>query len=46
MYEYEIYNERTNEHNFIYGYSQADAWRRNSDINRDEWRVIHSEYID
>lgn len=46
MYEYEIYNERTNEHDFIWGYSQADAWRRNPSIDRNEWKVIFCEYID
>jgi len=46
MYEYEIYNERTNEHNFICGYSREDAWRRNKDIDRNEWKIIYAEYID
>ena len=46
MYEYEIYNERTNEHDFIYGYNREDAWRRRKNINRDEWKIICATYID
>ena len=46
MYEYEIYNERTNEHDFIHGYSREDAWTRNKWADRHEWRIIHTEYID
>ena len=46
MYEYEIYNERTNEHDFIYGYNREDAWKRRKNIDRREWRIIHTEYID
>jgi hypothetical protein len=46
MYEYEIYNERTNEHDFIHGYNREDAWARNKWADRREWRIIHAEYID
>ena len=46
MYEYEIYNERTNEHDFIYGYNREDAWKRRKNIDRREWCIIHTEYID
>ena len=46
MIEYEIYNERTNEHNFIHGYNREDAWARNKWADRREWRIIHTEYID
>lgn len=46
MYEYEIYNERINEHGFIWGYSVDDAFRRHPSLDRNEWKVIFSEYID
>lgn len=46
MYEYEIYNERTNERDFIYGYNREDAWKRRKNIDRNEWKIIHAEYID
>ena len=46
MFEYEIYNDRTNEHNFIFGYNQKDAFNRNKDINPIEWKVIAKEYFD
>lgn len=46
MFEFEIYNERTNEHDFICGYNQKDAFARRANINPAEWRVIAKEYID
>lgn len=46
MYEFEIFNERTNERDFIYGYNRADAFRRRPAVNPAEWTVIHAEYID
>lgn len=46
MYEYEIYNERTNESDFIYGYSVDNAFDRHPNLDRNEWKVIFSEYID
>jgi hypothetical protein len=46
MYEYEIRNKNNNEHDFIWGYSMADAWRRNPSYNREDWDIIFSEYID
>lgn len=46
MFEYEIYNTRTNEHDFIHGYSAEDAWRRNPWVDRREWKIIFSAYID
>lgn len=45
MYEYEIYNERTNEHDFIHGYNREDAWARNKWADRREWRIIYTEYV-
>ena len=46
MYEFEIYNEKTNEFDVIFGYNEADAWRRNPTIDRTEWVVVNAEYID
>lgn len=45
MYEYEILNKETEEIEFMWGYSIEDAFRRRG-FNRDEWKVISSEYID
>lgn len=46
MYEYEIYNERTNEHDFCYGYDVKDMKKRNPRIDWNEWKIIYCEYID
>ena len=46
MFEYEIINIHTNERTFIYGYSQKDAWSRRPKLNPEDWKVLHSEYID
>lgn len=46
MFEFEIYNERTQEYNYIFGYNEKDAWRRNPNIDRTEWTIVHAEYID
>ena len=46
MYEYEIYNANTNEHDFIYGYCIADAWKRNKSLNPNDWKIVYTEYID
>lgn len=46
MFEFEIYNERTKEYNYIFGYNEADAWRRNTRFDKTEWVVVNAEYID
>ncbi len=46
MYEYEIWNEKKQENGFIWGYNVDDAFRRNPDLDRNEWKVIFCEYID
>lgn len=46
MLEYEIVHKITGEHDFIYGYSRMDAWRRCTWLNRDEWTIIAVDYID
>lgn len=46
MYEYEIYNKKTNEYDFTHGYSIEDMKRRNPNINWTIWEIIDFEYID
>jgi len=46
MYEFEIYNNETNERMFMHGYDRADAWRRNPGLDPKEWKIVASEYID
>lgn len=47
MNEYEILNKETNEHDYIYGYWQMDAWRRaEGRFSPDEWTIINTTYID
>lgn len=46
MWEFGIENVNTNEKNIIFGYSLADAFSRNSSLNREEWNVWYSEYVD
>ena len=46
MFEYEIINKTTGEHDFIYGYSRMDAWRRCTWLNQDSWKIVSVEYID
>lgn len=46
MYEFEIYNKKTNEHDFVYDYSVDNMKRRNPDIDWNEWSIIFCEYID
>lgn len=46
MYEYEIYNKKANEHDFVYGYNINDMKRRNPNIDWTAWEIIYSEYID
>lgn len=45
MYEYEIIYNRTNEHDFLYGYSFADACRRRK-VDPNTVTVFGSWYID
>ena len=46
MYEFEIYNEKTNKFDVIFGYNEADAWRRTTHFSKDEWVIVAAEYID
>jgi len=46
MYEFEINNKRTNEIAFIFGYTEKDAWRRHPELDPNDWKTVHCEYID
>ncbi len=46
MWEFELWNEKTQEQDFIFGYSLEDAWARNPSKNREDWVVVYEEYID
>jgi len=46
VFEYEIINIHTGEHDFIHGYSRMDAWKRCTWLNRDEWQIVAVDYID
>ena len=46
MYEYTIWNEKTQELDSIFGYSDGDAFRRRPDLDRKEWKVLLCDYID
>jgi hypothetical protein len=50
MNEYTIYNIYTREENTLFGYSIADAYRRDGKYREVEqskgWIVLRSEYID
>jgi hypothetical protein len=46
MFEYELIHLETKEQRIIFGYDVRDAFRRCPNLNPEEWKVIHSEYID
>lgn len=46
MYEFEIYNATTNEHDFIYGHSTKSIKSDYPSIDWSAWKIIHTEYID
>ena len=46
MWEFDIYNLVTKEHNIIFGYSEKDAFRRHPSLDTEEWVVLQSTYID
>lgn len=46
MFEYEVLNKITGEHDFIHGYSRMDAWKRCTWLVREEWDIIATWYID
>lgn len=46
MKEFEIYNEKTQKYNIMFGYNEKDAWERNPQFNKSEWEITYWEYID
>ena len=46
MYEFEIVNRHTGEVYYIYGYDYADAWRRRPQMDRADWSLHCTTYID
>ena len=45
MFEFTVKNYKTNEEDIIFGYSMADAMRRNK-MSPVEWSVISMNYAD
>ena len=45
MFEFTIKNHKTNEEDIIFGYSMADAMRRNR-LNPIEWNIVSMNYAD
>ena len=46
MFEFEIFHPEILKSRIIYGYTFADACRRNNVIAPNEWIVIYQYYID
>ena len=46
MYEFELMNVNTKERIIIWGRNGKDAFRRNPDLDVNEWKVMHQTYID
>lgn len=46
MKEFQIYNEKTQQYNIMFGYNTKDAWQRNPQFNKSDWEIIDWEYID
>ncbi len=46
MFEYEIYNKTNGETAILFGYSEADAFRRSNIENPAEWVVTLETYVD
>ena len=46
MWEFGIYNENTKERDIIFGYTIDNAFNRCPSLNRAEWVVEYSEYVD
>ena len=46
MYEFRIWNVVTLEDDFIFGYSEEDAFRRHPQFANGEWFVYQREYVD
>ena len=46
MWEFQIWNEKTNQHRLIWGYTEEDAWEHSPEFSRSEWKILYSEYMD
>lgn len=46
MWEYQIENIHTGENDYLWGYSWEDALKRRPELDKNEWRLVYSEYID
>lgn len=44
-YEYELYNERLNEHEFVYANSKEEVFRDHPSLDPKEWRILRREYL-
>lgn len=46
MWEFEIMNKSTEERTIIFGYSLSDAFKRNTQMNSNDWICIMQDYVD
>ena len=46
MFEYTIYNKKTNEQEVIFGYTVDDAFERCPIFDPKDWEVVFCEYAD
>ena len=46
MWEYEVIIIGTEEHRFLYGYSEKDLVRRYPNLSPDKYEIVYREYID
>lgn len=46
MWEFEIYNQKTQETRIIFGYWFSDAMKKWKVENPEDWTCLHSEYVD
>ena len=46
MWEFEIMNKSTEERTIIFGYSLCDAFKRNPQMNPNDWICITQDYVD
>ena len=45
MFEIEIYNKKLNEHSFMYGKTIEEAWKKNPQLDRNEWTILLCERL-
>ena len=46
MWEFEVVVKETNEHKFMYGYSEKDLVRRYPNLLSDKYEIVYKEYVD